>query len=112
MAYLSCSSGLTDFYPHAAPDQKRYHWVQPSHPDFTCWNSLNVGANETIFVYSVVAGGPGETPPTPPGFPAIHVQTRPWFVAYAVGDQDGDGQLSRFWTGSMVDGVKSAEEWE
>jgi len=113
LTYLGCSDSLTDFYPHATPDTKPWHWVQPSHPDVGCWRTLNVAPDgATMFVFSLVAGGPGETPPTPPGFPAIPVQNQPWFVAYAVGDQDGDGDLARFWTGSMVSGVGVVDRTE
>ena len=113
LTYLGCSDSLTDFYPHATPDEKTYHWVQPSHPDVACWRTLGVAPDgPTMFVFSVVAGGPGETPPTPPGFAPIPVQTQPWFVAYAVGDQDGDGHLARFWTGSMISGVGAVDRAE
>jgi len=113
LAYLACSDSLTDFYPHATPDQQIWAWSQPSHPDASCWRALNVDpGGPTRFVFSVVAGGPGDTPPTPPGFAPIPAQTQPWFVAYAVGDQDGDGTLARFWTGSMVSGVGTLDETE
>ncbi|MEJ7730586.1 MAG: prepilin-type N-terminal cleavage/methylation domain-containing protein [Polyangiaceae bacterium] len=113
LTYIGCSDSLTDFYPHATPDTKPWHWLQPSHPDAACWRTLNAAPDgPTMFVFAVVAGGPGETPPTPPGFAPLPVQNQPWFVAYAVGDQDGDGVLSRFWTGSMVSGVGSVDSWE
>jgi type IV pilus assembly protein PilA len=103
LTYVSCSSDPTDYYPHATPDEKKWHWVQPGHADAACWKTLGVATDGPVrFVYSVVAGGPGETPPAIPSFGAVlGAQSDPWFVIHAAGDLDGDGVRSSFWSSSI-----------
>ena len=112
LVYLGCSGcggtgcapgvgNLTTYYPQTGlkPDAKKWHWVQPSHPDFACWRMLNVMTDNGVrFGYAVVAGSPGMALPatslaTPPVWPAT---TEPWYVIQAAGDRDGDSNYALF----------------
>ena len=114
LVYLNCSDSPTDYYPHATPDRTLWDWSQPSHPDAACWQQLSVTYNKPVrFVYSVVAGRPGETPQAIPDFGLVlPMQTKPWFVIHAAGDQDADGDRSSFWVSSVDDEIRSKNETE
>jgi type IV pilus assembly protein PilA len=95
LSYLGCSPSLTAYYPQTtlAPDNKKWHWVQPGHPQFSCWQMLSVGTDKGVrFGYAVVAGKAGDAVPatslaSPPAFPN---PTEPWYVVQAAGDRDDD----------------------
>ena len=106
LVYLGCSGcggsgcapgggSLTAYYPQTtnAPSDKKWHWQNPNHSDYACWNMLHVGADGPVqFGYSVVAGSPANTPPatslsTPPNWP---VPQEGWYVVQAAGDRDND----------------------
>jgi len=94
---VSASFAAKDAYP-GAPDNKKRHWKNSSHPDYSKWTNLNVQTNEPVqFGYAVQAGPAGGTPPSPGA-----VQTNftwpatgePWYVVKAVGDRNEDGVLA------------------
>jgi hypothetical protein len=92
LGYLSCSDNLTDYYPAVAPNGKKRHWVNSSHPKFDCWSTLNVSVDSpTSYVFAVVAGPPGKNPPQPATGPGgWSTPTEPWYVIQTAGDADGD----------------------
>ena len=106
LTYLGCSGcgpsgcapgagSLTAYYPQTSgkPDDKKWHWQNPNHGDYACWNMLHVSADGPVqFGYSVVAGSPSSSPPatsltTPPNWP---VPQEGWYVVQAAGDRDND----------------------
>lgn len=115
LVYLNCSSSITTYYPHATPDTKRWHWVQPT-SDRPCWAQLNVNPDGPVrYVYATVAGGAGGTLPSITEFtpaPTWPAATEPWYVVKAVGDIDGDGTRSVFYASSFSPEVRSLNETE
>jgi type IV pilus assembly protein PilA len=106
LVYLGCSGcgangcapgagDLTKYYPQTSglPDDRKWHWVNPNHPDYGCWNMLHATADGAVrFGYSVVAGSPANAPPvtsltTQPSWPAAQES---WYVVQAAADRDGD----------------------
>lgn len=123
LVYLGCSGcgaggcapgagDLTKYYPQTAqkPDDKKWHWINPNHPDYACWNMLHVGADGAVqFGYSVVAGSAGGTPPvtslaSQPNWPAT---SDGWYVVQAAGDRDGNGKYAIVVGASFVFGSGS-----
>ena len=106
LGYLQCSSKLDEYYPHAAPDQSKWNWNNPAHPKFGCWHQLGAKSSAPVrFVYAVVTGLPGETPPPVPGLasqPTWPVPTEPWYVVHATADLDGDGERSSYVASSFT----------
>ncbi len=100
LTYRNCSNNLTDYYPAAAPNGKKRHWVQPSHAQFNNWMALNVATdNPTQYVFAVVAGAAGTTPPSTntnfkPSWP--NPTTEPWYVIQGAGDANADGTYCMF----------------
>ena len=109
LAYLGCGQcegagcnqvqgSLLARYPHDVPNEHQWHWLQPSHSDFACWQQLGVSVDGPVrFTYAVVAGPAGVSPPAIPGLarqPAWPTPTDAWYVVTAVGDLDGDGDRS------------------
>lgn len=107
LAYVDCPGGA---YPRAVPGPKAHPWSQPSHPGDACWQSLVSPDSDVRFVYRVVVGGPSDPVPAPPksGL-TMPMPTRPWFVAMASADLDGDGDLSSYWVTSFAPGVSSVD---
>jgi type IV pilus assembly protein PilA len=120
LVYLGCSGcggapcapgggSLVVHYPHATPDDKKWNFIAPAEGDFSCWRMLNVSADSPVrYVYSVVAGAPGQAPPVVPNIagaqPAWPNPTRePWYVLHALGDIDTDGDYAVF-VGSSFSG--------
>jgi type IV pilus assembly protein PilA len=105
LAYMSCSSSLTSWYP-ASPNGKKHAWINPGHADVSSWRMLNVTQDSpTYFGFAIVAGAPGATPPqastkSKPNWP--NPTTEPWYVVQAAGDQDGNGVLSYFVSSSFA----------
>lgn len=112
LVYLGCSGcggtgcapgagNLNTFYPqlNGKPDTKKWHWVQPNHPDFACWQLLNVMTDHGVrFGYAVVAGSPDVALPATAlsTLPAWPKATEPWYVIQAAGDRDGDSRYALF----------------
>jgi len=72
LVYLSCSTSLTDWYPHT-PNDKKMNWAQPGDARYTNatngWQLLNVQADGPVrFGYAVVAGIAGTD-----AFPATNI---------------------------------------
>jgi type IV pilus assembly protein PilA len=105
LSYLGCSADLQDFYPVAAPNGNKWHWINQNHPDQACWRMLNVVTDSpTRYGFAVVAGGPGTVMPAPntvqkPTWP--NPTTEPWYVIQAKGDNDGDTSPAWFVTSSV-----------
>ncbi|MSP26390.1 MAG: type II secretion system protein [Myxococcales bacterium] len=94
MTYLNCSKALDAYYPAAAPNGQKRHWVQPNHPLFSQWMMLNVVTDSpTAFVFAVVAGGPGGAVPKPNIVENVNwpLPTEPWYVIQAAGDSQQNG---------------------
>lgn len=106
LVYLGCSGcgpsgcapgagSLTAYYPQTnkKPDDRKWHWQNPNHSDYACWNLLHVSADGPVqFGYSVVAGSPANAPPATsltvqPNWPAPQ---EGWYVVQAAGDRDND----------------------
>lgn len=98
LQYVDCG---TVWYP-SAPNGNKWHWINPGHANFACWQALNViNDSPTMFGFIVRAGAPGAVvavvqggwtdAPTWPGGP-----NEPWYTIEARGDSDGNGVQSRF----------------
>ena len=113
LVYLGCSSSLTDGYPRATPDSSAWVWDNPLHPSAACWRMLAVRPGPVRYVYSVVAGLPGQKPPAVPGIRIDWpVPAEPWYVVVAMGDVDGDGVRSTFVGSSFVGEIYAESEGE
>lgn len=107
LVYLGCSPTLTSYYPQTTskPDQYRWRWEQPAHPQYNCWQRLSVENDKvTRFGFAVVAGGAGDPVPqvsltNAPVWP--NPTTAPWYVVQAAGDRDADLAYSLFVTSSF-----------
>jgi len=107
LLYLGCSPNLTAYYPQTTlkPDGNKWHWVQPSHPQYACWQMLSVVTDKgTRFGYAVVAGKAGQAMPatsfaSPPVWP--NPTTEAWYVIQAAGDRDGDLKYALFLSSSV-----------
>lgn len=117
LAYLGCSTNVTDWYPRTAgPNGKKRHWLGwTGHSDYLKWRQLNVTVDSpTAYVFSVVAGAPGAAMPATstvvqPTWPAT---TEPWYVIQGAGDNDGDFTLSLFVTSSINGEIYAENEAE
>ena len=119
LVYLDCSGGnLSSYYPHAAPDQQKWHWKQDTHPAYACWSQLNVAVDGPVrYVFSTVAGATGTT--SYPTVPELTTQPTwpnpapdPWYIVQAVGDTDGDSAKSMFLASSFSGEVYVQNESE
>ena len=119
LVYLDCSGGnLGSYYPHATPDDQKWHWVQSSHAAFACWRQLNVAVDGPVrYVFSTVAGAAGTT--SYPTVPELTTQPTwpnpapdPWYIVQGVGDLDGDGFKSMFLASSFSGEVYVQNESE
>jgi type IV pilus assembly protein PilA len=92
--YLSVSNSLTDYYPSTPTDGRRRTFYSGGSDDATKkWNILHpTVTGPVMFGYAVVAGDPGNTPPTPNiiGAPTFSVATEPYYVIQAAADMDGN----------------------
>lgn len=104
LVYLNCdpANNLTTYYPHAAPDKTKWHWINPGHPQMNCYRTLSGADSPVRYVYSIIAGPPGAQPPAVPGLanpivwqPVAQI-TDVWYVVYARGDMDGNNVFSHF----------------
>ncbi len=118
LLYLSCSTSLTDYYPNPTPNNSRWAWVQPSHPQYDCWRQLNVQSDGPVrFGYSVVAGKPGEAPPgavgfaQPPTWPA-NMSDNPWYIIQAQNQRTPTGPKALFISSSLSGEIYSENEDE
>lgn len=129
LVYLGCSGcnsatgcapgggSLDKFYPMNAPDDRKYAWINSGHPDFGCWQLLNVTTDGAVkYGYAVVAGVPGAMAPagllvaSAPTWP--NPVNEPWYVIQAVGDRDKDGVRSIFLTSSLHSEIYSENDSE
>jgi type IV pilus assembly protein PilA len=110
LGYLGCSSALAtagEWYPAgAAPDGRKWHWVNPNHGDFECWRMLNVVQDSpTYFGFAVVAGAAGNitaVPSTSTNPFSGKTSPEPWYVVQAVGNNDKDTTYSYFVSSSLA----------
>lgn len=103
-AYLDVSGerkldGYAKFYPATAPlKRKRISWGGSTGVDagvFERWGQLGVrSTNPVYYIYGCAAGDVGDALADPgitvSGLP-VGTTGRPWYIAKAVGDLDGDG---------------------
>lgn len=94
--YLSVSQTLQDYYPAEKPDKQKRAFYRNAGQDLDLrWNLLRPTVSGPVrFVYAVVAGDAGDTPPLPSitDKPAFAAARQPFYVIQAAGDADGDGQ--------------------
>lgn len=116
LVYLSVSASLTDYYPNAAPNDRKMNWNNPGATSFANWRTLNVVTDGPVrFGYAVMAGLPGavsavtslSTPVTWPN-PA----TEPWYVVQAAGDRDNNGTFAIFVSSSFSGEIMSENDFE
>jgi type IV pilus assembly protein PilA len=117
LVYLSCSGSLTDYYPRATPDERKVHWDQNGHADWTCWRLLNVVTDGPVrFGYAVVAGMPADAlpalsiTPAPAGWPPPALG--PWYVIQAAGNRDNDADYAYFVATSFTGEIFSQNDTE
>jgi type IV pilus assembly protein PilA len=107
---------LTNYYPMAAPNSKKYTWSWPSHPDYECWRALNVRTDAMVrFGYAVVAGDAADPVIQPSGFTslvAFQQPNEPWYVIQAVGDRDEDNVFARLAANSWSNEVYVEDDTE
>lgn len=120
LLYLGCSGcggtgcapgagSLSAYYPQTtgAPNDKRWGWSQPNHPDYVCWRLLNVSVDAPVrFGFSVVAGTAGQAfPVTAMQKPPVWQPTdEPWYVIQATADRDANGLFAVLVTSSFASG--------
>jgi type IV pilus assembly protein PilA len=114
LVYLSCSTSLTDYYPHnptVSQDDNRMNWVQPGDGRYTNaangWQLLNVASDGPVrFGYAVVAGVGPTAPPalvgynTPLVWPAINPGI-PWYVVQAANQRSATAKVVLFVSSSL-----------
>lgn len=98
--YLKASSSATAYYPQGGnPGKTKWHWINDGHADYPKWRQLSVVANEPVqFGYVALAGSASEAIPnvgTTKSFSGSPTGG-PWMILVATGDQDGDGDYSKF----------------
>lgn len=110
LTYLGCSGcgstgcapgdgDLSKYYPQTSgiPNDRKWNFENPNHPDFACWNMLHAQADGPVqFGYAVVMGTPGDALPVTglavqPSWPAPQDL---WYVVQAAADRDGDSKLA------------------
>ncbi|MEO7032918.1 MAG: prepilin-type N-terminal cleavage/methylation domain-containing protein [Polyangiaceae bacterium] len=103
--YLNVSGTLDNYYPaNPTPGRAKAQWGAGDATLNKNFQILGVSAPQPVlFVYSVVAGISGTTPPAPGGAASDivignwpGVQAAPWFVVKAMADLEGDGQHTVF----------------
>src|SRR5262249_31583871 len=89
------------------PDDKKWNWIATG-GEAACWRLLNVTTDGPVrYVYSVVAGAPGQAPPgTIPSQTAAaptwpNPTREPWYVGHAIGDLNYDSVVSSFLASSF-----------
>jgi type IV pilus assembly protein PilA len=114
LVYLSCSTGLTDYYPNnptVSQNDSKWAWVRPNDTRYTNkdtgWQLLNVQADAPVrFGYAVVAGVGPTAPPapvgfnTPPAWPAINPGI-PWYVVQAANQRASGTKVVLFISSSL-----------
>ncbi len=110
--YLNVSETLDAYYPVATPGAvSRSFWfnrADPTSPLEARWQLLNPTVpGPVMFVYSVVAGAPAATMPTPnlPTAVAFPTPADQWYVIEAKGDPDGNGAFAMCASSSISDEV-------
>lgn len=90
LQYLPVSTSIATYYPNLAPDDTRWSWVQPAHPDYANWMLLNLNPDGPVrFGYACAAGlGGNITAPSgfspAPGMPGGLAPTVPWYSIQAM----------------------------
>jgi type IV pilus assembly protein PilA len=118
--YLDVSQGsLSRLHPVTEPDGSKHDFAGNGDDAAVAAQFRQLGVQTSgpvYFSYGVVAGRPGDTFPTLPtektdfNFPESPAD--PFFVAIAVGDLDGDGELSYFLTHSLTSEIYVEKEGE
>jgi type IV pilus assembly protein PilA len=129
LTYLGCSGcggsqcapgggSLNATYPMAVPNSHKWAWTNPGHGDYQCWRTLNVVTDGPVrFGYAVIAGNPGQMPPTITAtqpnitFPA-NASDNPWYVIQAMGDRDDNGVFAYLVGTSMTGEVFRSNDTE
>jgi type IV pilus assembly protein PilA len=115
--YMDCGAG---WYPAALPTGNKFHFLNPGHGQFTtCWRPLNVVTDSpTMFVYVTrAATAPNNIPAAVEAtwaswpLPAT-AAVEPVYTVEAVGDADGNGDVSRFMTSSLNGEIYVENEFE
>lgn len=113
--YHTTSANIDTYYP-GVPKNEKKHWVNPSHGDWPKWKHLGVQTpNPVQFGYAVVAGNPGDTPPSTGTAQAMawpNPTVEPWFVVKAVGDFNEDSNYSKFVGSSFTQEIYAENEGE
>jgi prepilin-type N-terminal cleavage/methylation domain-containing protein len=111
-SYLNVSTSIDDTYPSDGVGDQKVQW----NPAEAGWRELGVNPSAPVaFGYSCVAGPGTAAPPTPtlmkverdlnyPTSPGV-----PWYVARAVADRDGDGELIVFVGSSFTSEIYSQD---
>lgn len=107
-SYLSVSTGYTDYYPKAPNGTDKSAWGDTSTATGERWAALGVQTSGPVmFGYVCLAGGRGTKPDDPPNAGKTFNWTasnspEPWYVVYAVGNQDKDSVYSVFVASSFT----------
>jgi prepilin-type N-terminal cleavage/methylation domain-containing protein len=98
-SYLNVSTNLESWYPMGKPGKTRYHFDQPSGPDYQRWQLLNpTVAGPVQFGYATIAGSAGQAVPplSVVDQPVFPVPNEPWYVIQARADVDENGVFATF----------------
>ena len=116
-AYLNVSSSLTDYYP-ATPDDRAHQWGDVSGNTGKAFQTLGIAADAPVrFGYATTAGTGSAVPSahgtalTITGWPTAAL-SRPWYVARAAADLDGDGTLCYVVSASFLGQILIDKEGE
>lgn len=113
--YCDVSQTQGNLFPNATPQSSVQTWPSPIPAPNDTWTQLGAipPGRRSLFVYSTVAGVPGEQPSTK-GFSNArgYGVTDFWFISTAVGDLDGDGTRVTFESYSHSKAIWSDLPWE
>jgi type IV pilus assembly protein PilA len=117
LQYLNVSTSITTYYPNQTPDDSRYAWVQPTHPDAANWTLLSVQPDGPVrFGYACVAGIGGAMT-VPSDFVAKPTMLTlpagvPWYVIQAKNDHNANSVYAMFASSSVSSEIISENESE
>lgn len=118
--YLDVSAGSFDnLHPSSEPGAFKRNWAGDGDSPQTSANFRELGVMmdaPVYYTYAVVAGRTGDAIPSPPtddqGYNFPEAATGPFYVVYAKGDLDGDGNFSHGVATSMSNQVYIENEGE